>query len=435
MLKIAIVGRPNVGKSTLFNRLCAQRAAIIHAQEGMTRDRKYREIKLNGTPVGLFDTGGLTVAANDSMAVKIARQVMAAIEETQLIILVMDVRQVTVQDKDILRMLRRSNKPFITAVNKVDSHNQEGLLADFYNLGVNSIVGVSALHNRNISLLIESILRFHSQHAQPPAVPDPLARVCVIGRPNVGKSTFINTLLNKERLIVDDTPGTTRDAIDTLVQYYGEHYLFIDTAGLRRKRRVTSELEGLSIQATLRSIRRSDICFLLIDGQQGLTGQEQKILDAVAGQEKALIMGINKWDLVVKQANSFETLKRDIYRRTHHWGLFPIFSLSAKTRLRATNVFQHIHALGQRLQQRIQTARLNQFFQQLTAAHSPGMFRKKDIKIYYAAQVGINPHVIICWLNFPEVVPSSYKRYIVNRVRKEYGLHGIYIKVVFKKRV
>lgn len=435
MFKISIIGRPNVGKSTLFNRLTRSRSAVVHESYGITRDRKARLIEVEGSQAELVDTGGIIFSRDDTMQTLVTKQALYALEESNLILLLMDVNELLPIDLEILETVRKSGKNHIIAINKVDNKHKEDLLFDFYSQGINNFISLSAIHNTNIKNLEKEISLYIPRDIHGSIPIKDIPRICIVGKPNVGKSTYINALLNKERLIVSDIPGTTRDSIDTMVYYYKKPYIFIDTSGLRKKNRSKEGIEGLFNSSTVKSIENSDIVMLMIDSTEGFTNQDHKIINIIEKKGRCLMMGLNKWDLVEKDTMTFKNYQDDIYERVHNWGRFPLISFSAKDRNRITHIFKAIDTLNETSRNRIPTAKLNTFINLLFSGKiAQSAVPKGNIKVYYAANIGIKPHRFIFWVNHPEQVKSNLQRYLTSRIRNEYKLEGVYIELFFKER-
>lgn len=434
MFKISIIGRPNVGKSTLFNRLSHSRSSIVHEQAGITRDRKSLIIEIGNRQVELIDTGGIIFEKNHSIQYQITKQALFALEESNLIIFVLDINELLPLDLDILNLLRKSSKNYIIAINKIDNKKKEELLLEFYSRGINDFVPVSAIHNSNISLLERTIENYLPLDAVSDIPLKDIPKICIAGKPNVGKSTLINKLLNKERLIVSDMPGTTRDSIDTVVYYYKRPYILIDTAGLRKKSRSKNSIEAVFNTTAINSIERSDIVLLLIDSSKGFTNQDHKIINIVEKKGKCLIIGLNKWDLLEKDTMTFKNIVDDIYHQVPNWGRFPIISFSALDKSRITHIFKIIDKINTISNYRIPTAKLNKFLNSFLSDKTSNLVPKGNVKFYYAANIGIKPHKFILWTNHPKMVKLNIERYLINKIRGEYKLDGVFIDLIFKER-
>ncbi|MGH7261803.1 MAG: ribosome biogenesis GTPase Der, partial [Nitrospiraceae bacterium] len=366
---IAIIGRPNVGKSTLFNRILGAKTAIVDDVPGVTRDRHYADGTYRGRPFRLVDTGGLEPSASEGMLALIKRQSQLAIAEADVLILLMDGRAgLTPGDEEIVGLLRGTKKPVFVAINKIDTPKTESLLADFYRLGFDQLYPVSAEHGLAVDDLLEAIV---------PLLPDPveasadseIPKIAVVGRPNVGKSTLVNTLLGQERMVVSDVPGTTRDAIDTLVTYQGRRYLFTDTAGIRRRGRVERGIEGYSVARAMRAMGRSDIAVLILDGVEGITEQDTKIIGLVLKQGRACVLLVNKWDLRAGEAGARDRYTQELKRRLPFIPWAPVHFGSALKPDSVAQVFPLLDRVAASFTARIPTGKLNKFLQELLAAH------------------------------------------------------------------
>ncbi len=435
MFTVSIIGRPNVGKSTLFNRLSKSKAAVVHEEYGITRDRKSKIIAIEDSHLELIDTGGIIFSKKDSIQSMITKQALYAFEESDLILFLLDVNELLPLDIEILEMVRKSGKDYIVIINKVDNKHREEQLYDFFRSGITAFITISAIHNINIGKLEKEIAAYIPKSIYNSIPIKDIPKICIVGKPNVGKSTYINALLNKERLIVSEIPGTTRDSVDTMVYYYRKPYIFIDTSGLRKKSRVKDGIEGLFNSSTISSIENSDIVMIMIDSSEGFTNQDHKIINIVEKKRKNLMLGLNKWDLIEKDTMTFKRFQDDLYERVSNWGKFPVISFSAKNKSRITHIFNKIDIINETSSKRIATARLNAFLGTLMSSQSHGStVPKGNVKVYYSANVGIKPHRFILWTNFPKQVKTNFERYIISRLRSEYNLDGVYIDLIFKER-
>ena len=436
---IAIVGRPNVGKSTLFNRLMGERIAIVEDLPGVTRDRNYGNTELWDRPVTLVDTGGFDATPDDAFLDAMKAQVQLAIDEADIVVLLFDaVDGVTPADADIVRMLRDGKQPVVYVVNKVDGTNREADAAEFWALGMEDLVMMAAAHNRGITDLIEGIAAY-----LPPAdaeiEPDPyadLTRVAVVGRPNVGKSTIINRLLGEARLLASEIPGTTRDAIDTPVELPdGRQYLFIDTAGLRRKARIRDKVERYSALRAIGSVERAHVVLLVLDTTRELADQDARIATLAMDQGRAFGIIANKWDLVDKTTNTARDYERELKERLPFLSNTPVLFVSALTGQRVQKMGDVVDACLVQWRRRIPTAEVNRFLLEVVERYPPPALRRnKRIKFYYATQADIEPPLFVFSTNAPKQVPESYKRYILNRIREKYGFDGSPLRLHFRPR-
>ncbi len=433
---VAIVGRPNVGKSTLFNRIIGRNLAIVEDMPGVTRDRNYTDAVWEGKRFLLVDTGGFEPETADPMYTKLREQTTLAVEEADIIIFLLDGRQgLLPADVEVSHRLRASGKPVIYAVNKVDGAKHEGLVPDFYRLGIDTLFPLSAQHGPGFSELMDELWRMLPE--TPPDAEKPggdVPRVAIIGRPNVGKSSFVNSLIGEDRMIVSPVAGTTRDAVDSMYQYYGRKYILVDTAGIRSRGRISQGVEKYSVMRAMKSLTRADVALVLIDAAEGITEQDERIAGLVYEEGKGLIIILNKWDLVPEKEDAYKQFIKDVQLRLKFAAWAPVLTISAKTRQRITKVFDTIDAVMRESGKRVPTAELNRVFEQLTAAHEPPLFRGKRVKYYYITQTGIKPPTFIAFVNYPDGVHFSYLRYIENTLRDAFGFAGTPVRIFVKRR-
>lgn len=434
---VAIIGRPNVGKSTLFNRILGSRTAIVDDVPGVTRDRNYADTSYRNRPFRLIDTGGLEPAASDGMLALIRRQSELAIAEADVLILLMDGRAgLTPQDQEVVRLLRGTTKPLFVAINKIDTPKTEVLVADFYQLGIESLFPISAEHGIGVADLLDALY---------PLLPDqqdseeqnPVPRVAVVGRPNVGKSTLVNAVLGEERVVVSDVPGTTRDAVDSLATYEGRQYLFTDTAGIRRRGKVDRGIEGYSVARSLRAIGRSDVAILLLDGEEGITEQDTKISGLVIRQGRACLLLVNKWDLRKGDAQARQRFEQDLKRRFPFLTWAPVLFGAAVKPGSLRLLFPAIDDVYASFTRRIPTGELNQLLQTILATHPLPSRKGKPTKITKSAfmtQVATRPPVFALFVGHPENMTPAYLRYLEHRLRDEYGFSGTPIRLLVRKK-
>lgn len=433
---VAIVGRPNVGKSTLFNRLAKKRRALVDDMPGVTRDRNYAWVNLGGKNFVLIDTGGFEPDSKDDLASLVRRQVQLAIEEADLIIFMTDGREGIVgTDRDIAGILRRRGCKVIHVVNKIDGPRHEIGAMDAFELGFENVLLISAKHGYEVerleSVLLNSLPDAKKEEAEEPA---DVIRVSVVGRPNVGKSSIINRLLGEERVIVSPTPGTTTDSIDTRIARNGKDYLFVDTAGIKRKSRISLRVEAYSIVDALRSIERSHVVLLVIDASEGVTDQDAKIAAYAQGRYRAAVILLNKWDLVPKDSRIFKKYVEILRVRMPHLTYAPVLSVSALTGLRMDKVFKQIDFVMGQFRTRVNTGMLNRAAEDWFKKHPPGYYRGNPVRIYYITQIGIEPPTFVLFSNYPEGIDRSYQRYIVNRIRQDVGLQNAPVRLVIRKK-
>jgi len=430
---VAIVGRPNVGKSTLFNRITRSRKALVDNSPGVTRDRNYGDARWDEVSFTVVDTGGFSDFEAEGFGPLVRYQVMQAIEEADAIVMLLDGREgATPVDTDLIYQLRRSSKPVFYGVNKIDGPRHESLLSDFSVLGVDPLYPVSAEHGYGVHDLLDALIAVLPR-STPEAAPDRI-RLAVIGRPNVGKSSLINRLLRDERLLVSEIPGTTRDAVDTICKVNKKEYVLIDTAGIRRKGRVRKKLEKFSIIKALRSLNRCDIALVMMDASEGVTGQDANIAGYALERGRACIILLNKWDLVEKDSKAAERYVNEVKDRLKFLSFAPILTISALSGQRAFKIFDWVETVYKQYTTRISTGRLNRIFEAIINQHQPSFYRGRRIKFYYATQTSVAPPRFVCFVNYPEGIHFSYERYIINRLREGLGLDRTPIRLIFRKR-
>lgn len=435
---IAIIGRPNVGKSTLFNRVLGHRNAIVDDVPGVTRDRNYADGTYRGRAFRLVDTGGLDPDADEGMLPLIRRQAQLAIAEADLVVLVMDGRSgLTPADEEIATLLRGVGKPVYLAVNKIDTPRAEPLLADFYRLGHERLYPLSAEHGIGVDELLEDLLDAHGPAVSQPEVLAVLPRVAIVGRPNVGKSTLINNVLGEERMVVSEVPGTTRDAVDSVVGYRSRQYLFTDTAGIRRRGRIERGVEGYSVARALRALGRSDIAVLLLDGVEGITEQDAKIAGLVVKQGRGCLVVVNKWDVKEGERGAREHFNQELRRRFGFLTWAPVLFGSALKPSLTDDLFPRIDDVMRTFSTRVPTGSLNKFIQEVIARH-PLPVRKgrptRAVKSIYATQVATKPPVITLFVGRPQDVGRTYVRFLENRLREQYDFIGTPLRILVRQK-
>lgn len=430
---VAIVGRPNVGKSTLFNRIARERIAIVDDQPGVTRDRIYCEVEWTNKRFILVDTGGIETE-EDIITKQVREQAEIAIEEADVIIFVVDGREgLTAADEDVADLLRRTNKEIVLCVNKVEDYSASmEMTAEFWALGLGEPVSASAEHGRGVGDLLDKVVARFPEDAD--LGESDALKIAVVGRPNVGKSTLINQFVGEQRVIVSDIPGTTRDAIDTFFTFEDQEFVLIDTAGLRRKKKIEVGVERYSVLRTLRAVDRSDIVFLMLDAVEGVTEQDKKIAGYVHESGKGCAIIVNKWDLVEKETNTMRDLEQEIYSGLQFLSYAPIEFISALTGRRVNRLINLAVQIAEHRSMRIPTGRLNEIIQDAVAMHQPPSDKGVRLKIFYATQAQVNPPVFLLYVNHRELMHFSYLRYLENRLRTEYGFYGTPIILSVKER-
>jgi GTP-binding protein len=431
----AIVGRPNVGKSTLFNCITRTKDALVDDFPGVTRDRHYGDARWDDVDFTLVDTGGFT--EGEDFAADIRFQVHQAIADADVILLMLDGKAgVSPFDSDILGFLRSIDKPIFYVVNKIDGAEQEIYLSEFYQLGLEKLYPISAEHRYGLSDLLDEMTQVLSALAKDPREdPAPeMIRLAVVGRPNVGKSSLINRILGQDRLLVSDIPGTTRDAIDSVCKMDGKSYLLVDTAGIRRKGKVTGKLEKFSIIKALRSLDRCDVALLVMDAEEGVTDQDISIAGYAYDRGCGCILLLNKWDLVEKDSKTVKAYYERLRDQAKFLSFAPAMTISALTGQRVTKTFKLVDEVYGQYAKRIATGQLNRIMEKAIERNSPSLHRGKRIKFYYAAQISTRPPTIVCFVNYPRAVHFSYKRYLVNQLREGSGLDKTPIRMIFRQR-
>ena len=433
MALVAIVGRPNVGKSTLFNRLTESRDSIVHDEAGVTRDRLYGDVEWNGRTFDLVDTGGLVPRSAEQFEAAIREQVMLTIEEADVILLVVDVTTgITTVDGEVAALLRRAKQPVFVVANKADNAARALDATEFYSLGFEHVFALSSINGTGTGDFLDAVV-----WALPPAeeaVEDAAPRIAFIGRPNVGKSSLANRLLGRTRSIVTDIPGTTRDAIDARLDHEGTPVVLVDTAGLRKKARVQENIEFYALLRTQRAIQSCDVAVLLVDAERGLETQDAKVLREAEMMKKGLVIAVNKWDTVTKETNTARDWERTMRDKLGMMDYVPVVFVSALTGQRATNVLDLALKVYAEREKRIPTPELNEAVEKAVGAQHPPTYRGTYVKIKYTNQVREAPPVFAFFCNHPEGVGESYRRYLENQLRKAFGFEGVPLTLSFKKK-
>ena len=445
MPTVSVVGRPNVGKSTLFNRIIGKQRAIVHNQEGITRDRFMNEARWDDHVFMLVDTGGIIENPVDDITRKMQEQVQQALDDSRVIIFVLDGQQeLTRMDRLVCESLVCTGKPVVLAVNKLDNHRLAMNRYEYYELGLGDPLAISASHNLGIEELMDCVV----SHLPPPAPVSEDAdledaeekeekirpvKVAVIGRPNVGKSSFINALLNEERAIVSEIPGTTRDAIDVDFHWMGKEYLLIDTAGMRRKAGIKDAVEHYSVTRSLRAVRRADVCLIMIEATEGLTEQDKRVIGYTLEQGTAFILVWTKWDLVENKAKRFKELAGELDLKMGQVQYAPQVTVSNVTRKRLFTVFEYVDRVALEAKRRIPTAEFNKLIEKIKAKHNPPSQKGRHAKILYAAQTSVKPTEFVLFVNQTRLFHFSYMRFVENQIRAAYGFEGVPIRLELRE--
>lgn len=431
---VAIVGSPNVGKSTLFNRLSRSRDSLVDNQPGVTRDLLYSSVLWVDTPLIIIDTGGFDDFNQDPLLFQVREQVKRAIDEADQIVFMVDgLKGLMPGDEEMAHYLRRAEKRWFLAVNKIDGPEHDHLANDFYRLGVDKVYSISAAHGYGLKALMEDITRELPNH-EPEGEKDGRIRVAVLGRPNAGKSSFINRILGFERLLVSEFPGTTRDSIDILFNWKGSEYLLIDTAGLRRKGRVKKRIEKFSMIKTLKSLNRCHVAVILFDAGAEIAEQDARICGYALDRGRGLVLAVNKWDLVKKDPEKKRSLNRAIERQLKFVSFAPRINLSALTGERVKKIFKEIDRVYGQFCMRVSTSDVNKAIEEMVYKRPPPKIGRGRLRILYATQTGIRPPTFVVFANRPEMIHFSYKRYMMNQLRERFGLEHTPIRLIFRKR-
>jgi GTPase len=432
---IAIVGRPNVGKSTLFNRLLGKNKSIVENFPGVTRDRLYADARYNDTEYILTDTGGLLPGAETDVTYGVHAMAEVAVQEADAVIFLMDGREgLSPVDHEIYTYLLKEGKQIYPVVNKVDGPRQDNDVFEFYALGAPKVYSVSAQHNHGIDELMEDVIVDIASSGDATHVSDGITKIAIVGRPNVGKSSLLNKILGFDRVLVSEIPGTTRDPVDSLVTRDGTPYLFIDTAGIRRKSRIFQRIERFSVLMSFKSIDRSDITLLMVDGVEGPTDQDAKVAGFIHEKGKGVVIVVNKWDLVKKEEKATKDYAARLREDLVQIAYAPVVFASAFTGKNIHHIFSAIDAVLKERTKRIGTGDLNAFIQGMKDHHSPGVFKGREVKLFNATKVSSAPATFIVFTNYPKGITKNYERYMLNRLRERYGLDGNPIRLVFKGR-
>ncbi len=431
---VAIVGRPNVGKSTFINRLVGSREAIVFDQPGVTRDRLYLRSDWNGRDFIVIDTGGIVPGSDEELLKSVEKQALAAMEEADLIIFVTDGSVgVTPVDEDIANRLRTTKKPVLIAVNKLDKVEDDPKAFEFYELGIGEPHPISSMHGHGVGDLLDVIVKTFPPKTEDEGTETEL-KIAFVGRPNVGKSSLTNALLGEERMIVSEVSGTTRDAIDTHLTWEGREFLLVDTAGIRRKSKVGFGVEGFSVVRSLKALDRADVAVILIDAVDGVTEQDQRIAGMAEDSGKAVVIAVNKWDLLPKDTHTMATYRKQVLDDLYYVRWAPVIFVSAKTGQRITQVLESAVQAAESNARRVTTGVLNEVITEALALTPPPSVKGRRLRIYYSAQIRTNPPTIAMSCNEPELVSDHYRRYLENKIREAFGFEGTPIRLLFRPR-
>lgn len=432
---VAIVGRPNVGKSTFFNKVVGKRIAIVEDTPGVTRDRLYFEVEWCGRKMMMIDTGGIEPATNDMIMTHIKNQAQIAIDHADVILFLTDIRAgVTADDREIAAMLRKCGKPVVLCVNKVDSVGAPPPeIYEFWELGLDEPYPVSSVHGSGTGDILEKVCEYLPEDVEEEEDDDTI-KVAVIGRPNAGKSSLVNKIIGTERMIVSNIAGTTRDAIDSSFENKHGKYVFIDTAGIRKTGKIDDSIEKYSILRAEMAVDRSDVCLIMIDATEGVTAQDERVAGIAHESGKACIIVINKWDLVEKETGTMEEYRKDVYQALSYMTYAPIVFISAKTGQRVDRIFELINYVNNQASTRISTGMLNDVLNDATTRVQPPTDKGKRLKIYYMTQTGVKAPTFVIFCNSEELFHFSYRRYIENKLREVFGFEGTPIKIIIREK-
>ncbi len=432
---VAIIGRPNVGKSTLFNRFIQERWAIVEEVPGVTRDRIYRTVEWNGREFVLVDTGGLDFNDTDIIGTQVRQQAEAAVQEADLVIFTVDGSTgLTPQDHEVAQILHKANRPVLVVVNKLESQIHSPIIYDFYQLGFEKVFPISALHGMGTGDLLDEIINLLP--AEKEVVEPATVKIAVIGRPNVGKSSLVNKIVGTERVIVTDIAGTTRDAVDTPLVWKGQHYLLVDTAGIRRRPKITESLEHYSVLRAMRVIEQADVVLIVLDANEPGTEQDQRIAGYAHEAGRGIILVVNKWDLVEKDSYTYLEYEQAIRSQFSYLQYAPLIFISAQTGQRVAELMDLVQFVSEQQAMRVSTSALNRVLEEAVLRQPPPTYKKRQLKVRYATQVGVKPPTFVLSVNDPKLMHFSYERYLENQIRSAFGFVGtpIVFKLIAKER-
>jgi len=431
---VAIVGRPNVGKSTLFNRLTESRQAIVDDQPGVTRDRNYGKSTWNGVDFSVIDTGGYVSGSEDIFEEEIRRQANLAIQEADVILFLVDVESgVTDLDLAVASLLRKSKKPYITVANKVDNHQRALDANEFYSMGIDSIFCVSSINGSGTGDLLDELVNLLPKK-EDEVIEEDIPKIAIVGRPNVGKSSTINTLVGEERHIVTEIAGTTRDSVAQRYNKFGYDFILIDTAGLRKKTKVAEDVEFYSVMRSVRTIEDSDVCILMLDATRGVEGQDQSIFHLIHRNNKGVVVVVNKWDLIEKDNHTMKKFEQEIYEKFAPVTDIPIVFTSAVTKQRVLKILEEAMRVYQNKRKKVPTSQLNDVLLAAVEAYSPPAYKGKYIKIKYVTQLPSYNPCFAFFCNLPQYIKEPYKRYLENKIRSNFDFTGVPIQLFFRQK-